>query len=363
MMHEKNQTQDSEAAEKAAANVEFVMGCMDNGRGNSVTRLLLHQAILDIDSNGLTLSKHFSWFKRYSKREIDAGHYVPVLARSAVSRHTWVKAPMANWMPMINAHNTKVMKTQNCCTAGSTTMCASCRSKMALAEKAGGSPAADTGEFAKKRRRMQSPEVEMSPIESGHEQYAAAFVVLPDRTAASPSPSVESSADAVSTGPVSNSSSKSTQSGTRSPIATRGNLTGAPPLGTAQQPDVGLFSAIPLSDLWNGSSSSGIGHAALGHAAFVEMPGNVNGIGNGSGPQGVLQHGQADIGLPLDVSFLYSPLGDGVRTNGFDEAAEIPTTVSADAANHFDTADPWTTFLQTGDFDGTDWGATGSQQP
>ena len=85
---------------------------MDNGRSNKVTRLLLHQAIMDIDRNGLAPSKHFSWFKKYSCRAVDAGHFVPVLARSSVSRHSWQQPPMAGRLPLINSHNKAVMKNQ-----------------------------------------------------------------------------------------------------------------------------------------------------------------------------------------------------------------------------------------------------------
>ncbi|KAL1901354.1 hypothetical protein Sste5346_001759 [Sporothrix stenoceras] len=387
MMHEKNQTQNTEAAEKAAGHIEFIMHCMDNGRTNNVTRLLLHQAIMDVDRNGLTTAKHFSWFKRYANRAVDAGHYVPVLARSAVSRHSWQQPPMAGRLPLINKHNTKVMKSQQCCTVGSTNMCDSCRKKMEADQAAGRLPpknsnAATTntnGDLNKKRRRLQSPEaVEVPTMDAFQTHYGGAFVVLPRRAeTVSPAPSDVSVGSSIHTG---QESSSNGESGSRPSVSTQGSLSqlgisslpGIIPPGVSlvggqkkqqqqqQQPQQtaaaasattnDFFPSVSLPDLWTGTSASVVENAGLGDAAaFLGMPSADND-----------QCVPSSVTLPMDSSFLYNPLDEAVTTC-LDEAT-IQEIVSGDTASQMESNDPWTTFLQAGDFDSTDWSTIDHQQ-
>ncbi|CAK7220361.1 hypothetical protein SBRCBS47491_004163 [Sporothrix bragantina] len=392
MMHEKNQTQHTEAAETAASSVEFIIRCMDNGRSNNVTRLLLHQAILDVDRNGLALSKHFAWFKRYSNRAVDAGHYVPVLARSAVSRHSWMQPPMAGRLPLINDHNAKIMRTQQCCTAGATNMCDACRRREASLKNetrfnAVGAHGSSSNNAAKttKRRRMQSPQTTgASPAGVAQLHYGGAFVVLPHRAATSSS-SVLTPSDAVSSddeydeeegdsvGATRHSGSSTVDSSSHPSISTQGSLSGLvmgtlassiPPgvslsAGTAgaaasnipkdmsRQTASSLFPSVSIPDLWNGPVPSLMGNTDLGHGSFMGLPGSnielpSNGLTGGGSPT-------------MNESFSYNPLNDTVQTTvGFDDAAAIEAVVSGD--------DAWTSFLQAGDFDSTDWAAVDNQQ-
>lgn len=379
-MHEKKQTQTTEAAENAAGHIEFIMRCMDNGRTNNVTRLLLHQAILDIDRNGLATAKNFSWFKRYANRAVDAGHYVPVLARSAVSRHSWQQPPMAGRLPLINKHNTKVMKSQQCCTVGSTNMCDSCRKKMEADQATGRLPNAGTnmnGDLNKKRRRLQSPEaVEVPTMDAFQSHYGGAFVVLPRRAeTVSPAPSDVSSDDGVGSSiHTGHASSSNDESGSRPSVSTQGSLSqlgisslpgiippGVSLLGTDKQQQqqaqqqttaANFFPSVSLPDLWTGTSASVVDSAGLADAsAFLGM--SSAGNGQSSAASGVT--------LPMDSAFLYNPLSDAVTT-GLDEAT-IQAIVSGDTASQMDGgADPWTTFLQAGDFDSTDWSTIDHQQ-
>lgn len=376
MMHEKNQTQNTEAAETTAGHIEFIMRCMDNGRSNKVTRLLLHQAIMDVDRNGLATAKHFSWFKRYSNRAVDAGHYVPVLARSAVSRHSWMQPPMAGRLPLINAHNTKVMKTQQCCTAGSTNMCESCRKKMEADQAAGGGRNNTTtttkagGDLATKRRRLQSPAAtEIPTIGAFKSHYGGAFVVLPRRAATvSPAPSDESFDEVESSVKAGHSSSSTGESGSRPSVSTQGSLSqlgisslpaiiplgvshpSGEPMPKSQHPSANsFFPSVSLPDLWTASSASMVGNTALDEAAtFMGMPSANTG-----------QSIQAGVTLPMDASYLYAPLNEAV-TSSFDEAT-IQAIVSGETASQMESTDPWTTFLQAGDFDSTDWSTIDNQ--
>ncbi|CAK7197451.1 hypothetical protein SEUCBS139899_000098 [Sporothrix eucalyptigena] len=385
MVHEKNGTQNTDNAEAAASNVEFIMRCMDNGRSNNVTRLLLHQAILDVDRNGLAPSKHFAWFKRYSNRAVDAGHYVPVLARSAVSRHSWMQPPMAGRLPLINDHNAKIMKTQQCCTAGDTNICDACRSKM----EASGSTdarfnaaAAHGNDLANKtkRRRVQSPqERSASPAGADRLHYGGAFVVLPHRSAVSSSrgsssdKSSDSDDEDDSAVPAHHSATSGTDSGSRPSISTQGSLPGLVMGTMASPPNItsaagvampkppqpatnNFFPSVSLPDLWTGSASSLAVNASLGNGSFIGL--SASNIDLTRSPQ---NNQAAGSSLGMDSSFLYNPLSETVPTSSFDDAAAIEAIVTGDTAEQVEGSDPWTSFLQAGDFDSTDWAAIDNQ--
>ncbi|ERS99756.1 hypothetical protein HMPREF1624_03120 [Sporothrix schenckii ATCC 58251] len=396
MMHEKNQTQDTDAAETTAGYIAFIMRCMDNGRANKVTRLLLHQAIMDIDRNGLATAKHFSWFARYSSRTVDEGHYVPVLARSAVSRHSWQQPPMAGRLPLINTHNTKIMKSQQCCPIGSTNLCDSCRKMEAAQASRHASTTMTTttttttntngGDLTKKRRRLQSPEAaEMPSIDAFRSHYGGAFVVLPRRAAnVSPTPSDDSSDEdvgsSVHAGPPSSSTGHSSGSSGRScsrpSASTQGSLSrlgtsslpGTVPPGVGSVPDSmslpkpqqlapavdDFFPTVSLPDLWAGTSPSVVANASLGDtAAFM-------GLSSASSDG---QHAQPGGGVTLSMEppHDFSSMNETV-TAGLDEAT-IQVLLSGDTrtGGQLEGPDPWTTFLQAGDFDNTDWSTIDNQ--
>ena len=400
MEHEKKQMQHTAAAAAAAANVEFIMRCMDNGRSNNVTRLLLHQAILDVDRNGLALSRHFAWFKRYSSRSVDAGHYVPVLARSVVSRHSWMQPPMAGRLPLINEHNAKIMRTQQCCAAGATNMCNACRRREASSDSRSRPSATGThGSSGKhvsqtsKRRRMQSPQQtsEASPIGPAQLHYGGAFVVLPHRNAASSSSIITASddeetgdeddddedegpwarPDGHSTGSTMGSSSRpsiSTQSSmhgravgsaassispatislaaAKAAKAAAAHTTMHKPTPMPQHVANSFYSSMDMSNVCNGHAPSGAANTNVSHDSFMTLPHS-----NIAGPSA--SH-PGDGNLPMSTSFMFSSLGETSGQNGSpDDAAAMEAVLPGD--------DAWTSFLQAGDYDSTDWAAIDHQ--
>lgn len=73
------------------------------GRQHKITRAFLHQAILDIERNGLTTSVKIPWFAKYANGEnLMYTHNIPLLARSSVSRHSKIQPPLPGRLPLGN---------------------------------------------------------------------------------------------------------------------------------------------------------------------------------------------------------------------------------------------------------------------